>query len=122
MRCNVESLFDSAMELRGEWGMTNAHDLAAKFSSHGLDKAQVQRFATAISEIEREAGVIVTDVNTKGTPPFWDIPGVDFHKVPGDRLTKLLDAVLKHAELNKNVLINGIPAPGHYNVTVLGGR
>jgi hypothetical protein len=102
--------------------MSNTHDLATKLASSGIEKQHVQTFAAAVAEIEREAGIKISDVNIRGTPPFWEIPGVDFHNVPGERLTKLLDAVLKRTELNRNVLINGIPAPGHYNVTVLGGR
>jgi hypothetical protein len=101
--------------------MTTAHDLAARLVSSGLDKHRVQTFADAVSRLEQDAGVKIGDVNTKGTPPFEGTPGVNFHGVPGDRLTKLLDSVLNSAQLNKNVLINGIPAPGHYNVTVFGG-
>lgn len=102
--------------------MTTSHDLAGKLVSAGLDRHRVQTFADAVSKLEHEAGVKVGDINPKGTPPFEGTPGVHFHGVSGDRLTKLLDSVLNSAHLNKNVLINGIPAPGHYNVSVFGGH
>ena len=100
--------------------MAKAPDLASKFTSSRLDKQHVKAFADHISRVETSTGIKISDILVNGLPPFDDIPGVDYRRVPKAKLADLIGAILSDPTVNPNVIINGTPAV--FNVRVLSGR
>jgi hypothetical protein len=101
--------------------MSTNPSLAARFISENLDQEKVKIFADHISRFEVESGHAVKRALINGIAPFEEIPTVEF-EIPKQDLAISLERLLNDPTVNPNIIVNGIPALGHYNVKVFGGR
>lgn len=99
--------------------MLRATDFATQLSASSLSRAKVRAFANHVAKVEAGSGVTVKRVLTNGIPPFERIPAAEF-SVPRNKLGKVLELLLSDANINPNVMIDGIPAVDQLRVMVMG--
>jgi hypothetical protein len=78
----------------------------------------VRAFAEHIAKVEASGDIQVKKALINGMPPFDDVPAVEFD-VPKSRMGAVIEQLLSSAEVNPNIMINGVPAVHHYNVRVI---
>lgn len=97
--------------------MKKENPLASALAAGSLDPDKLKEFARHIAQFENSSGLKLKRVLINGIPPFERVATAEFD-VPRKELGGILGKVYSEAEFGPSIMINGIPAWEHVQLSL----